>query len=218
MSRTTRTRRTALPFVVFAGAVALTTITACSNVAAPSAETTASADAQPTPLTCGGLGIEDSAQISYQNEILIDAPLSTVWNLHTDVGNWPTWQQPVTSVESLTPAPLGEGFQFLWTTPAPATAITPATTLNITSTVQNVEPDSCIRWSGPAIGDGLTIDNGVHVWNFQEVDGGTLVRTEESWTGAQVEADVPMSTTFLGAGLDAWLNDLEVTAESRPTN
>lgn len=82
-------------------------------------------------------------------------------------------------------------------------ATTPATTLVITSTVRNAQPDSCIRWSGPAVGDGLNIDNGVHVWNFTEVDGGVLVRTEENWSGAQVEADVPTSTAFLGAGLEA---------------
>ncbi|MFF0531899.1 hypothetical protein ACFYT3_26380 [Nocardia amikacinitolerans] len=41
------------------------------------------------------------------------------------------------------------------------------------------------------LGDGLCIDSGVHVWTFTEVDGGVLVRTEENWTGAQIEADVP---------------------------
>ncbi|MCC3331223.1 hypothetical protein [Nocardia abscessus] len=31
--------------------------------------------------------------------------------------------------------------------------------------------------------------------------------------GAQVEADVPTSTHFLGAGLEAWLADLRTAAE-----
>ncbi|MEV4725978.1 hypothetical protein [Micromonospora humida] len=40
-----------------------------------------------------------------------------------------------------------------------------------------------------------------------------LVRTEETWTSAQVEADVATSTTYLGYGLDAWLADLRAAAE-----
>ncbi|MEV0248012.1 hypothetical protein AB0H76_15575 [Nocardia sp. NPDC050712] len=99
----------------------------------------------------------------------------------------------------------------------PATATTPATTLAITSSVQQLDRgNSCLRWSGPAVGEGLGIDNGVHVWNFTEVDGKVLVRTEENWSGAQVEADVPTSTAFLGMGLEAWLRDLKAAAEARP--
>ncbi|WP_253811004.1 hypothetical protein [Nocardia amikacinitolerans] len=65
------------------------------------------------------------------------------------------------------------------------------------------------------LGDGLRIDSGVHVWTFTEVDGGVLVRTEENWTGAQVEADVPTSTAFLGAGLEGWLRDWNPPDPSR---
>lgn len=230
MSNNVRThRRNTLRLRVLTGAIALTTITACSGAGSsdPSSDASSAADpttttttttvddAQQTALTCGAAGIEDGAQVRYRAETVIDAPLNVIWDLQTDVDQWPAWQQPVSGMESLTPGPLAEGSQFRWTTPAPATAITPATTLVITSTVENTETESCIRWSGPAIGDGLTIDNGVHVWNFSEVDGGVLVQTEESWTGAQVEADVPTSTMFLGAGLDGWLHDLKVTAEAQ---
>ncbi|WP_280256553.1 hypothetical protein [Nocardia abscessus] len=59
----------------------------------------------------------------------------------------------------------------------------------------------------------MSIDGGIHVWTFTPVDGGVVVRTEENWHGAQVEADVPTSTHFLGAGLEAWLADLRTAAE-----
>ncbi|MFF6984522.1 hypothetical protein ACFZAV_44330 [Streptomyces sp. NPDC008343] len=39
------------------------------------------------------------------------------------------------------------------------------------------------------------------------------VHTEETWTGDQVEADVPTATEALGWGLEAWLRDLKGTAE-----
>lgn len=96
-------------------------------------------------------------------------------------------------------------------TPNPST---PATSLDITSTVEQLKPNSCIRWTGPATGEGLRID-GVHVWQFTKVDGGVLVRTEETHTGEQVEADVPTATKILREGLDGWLGDLKTTAEAR---
>jgi uncharacterized membrane protein len=214
-------RRVGAFLIPLAAAVALTTVAACgddnndSRTSGPSQATTTAPPTAPASLTCQGAGIDEAAQIRYRTETLIKAPLSTIWELHTDVERWPSWQKPVTSSKRLDQGALRAGSQFQWTTPAPASATTPATTLAITSTVQQMQPDACIRWSGPAIGDGLRIDNGIHVWNFTEVDGGVLVRTEENWTGAQVEADVPTSTGFLGAGLEAWLSDLKAAAEGQ---
>ena len=173
---------------------------------------TAANAGRPAPVTCAGHGVDPHAKIRYRTEKLIKAPLRTIWRLQTDVERWPTWQPPVITSERLDGGPLRQGSQFRWTTPVPETPTTPATTLVITSTVQQLQRGKCIRWSGPAIGEGLTIDNGVHVWTFTEVRGGFLVRTEETWTGAQVEADVPTSTGYLGAGLEAWLTDLETAA------
>ncbi|MFF7636260.1 SRPBCC family protein [Kitasatospora sp. NPDC008050] len=182
---------------------------------APAQAATGHVAGAPQPLTCLGQGIDPAAQLHYQAETFIKAPLSTVWNLHTDVAGWPSWQTAVTSMNRLDPGPLRKGSQFRWTTPAPATATTPATTLVITSTVQQIRPDRCIRWTGPAIGEGLRIDRGVHVWNFAKVRGGVLVRTEESWTGRQIDADPATAAKYLYPGLDAWLADLKAAAEAR---
>jgi uncharacterized membrane protein len=166
-------------------------------------------------LTCRGRGIDPDAKLHHRTETLIKAPLSTVWKLHTEVEAWPSWQETVTSVKRLDRGPLRKDSRFRWTTPAPATPTTPATTLVITSTVKDVQQGTCIRWSGPAIGEGLRIDEGVHVWNFIKVKGGVLVRTEESWTGDQIEADPETSIKYLAPGLDLWLADLKSTAEAR---
>ncbi|MFI6600513.1 SRPBCC family protein [Nonomuraea sp. NPDC050536] len=169
----------------------------------------------PDSPTCRGEGIDPTAKLHHRAETLIKAPLSTIWNLHTDVEGWPSWQAPVTSMNRLDPGPLRKGSRFRWTTPAPATPSTPATTLVITSTVQQVKHNQCIRWTGPAIGKGLRIDRGVHVWNFIKVKGGVLVRTEESWTGDQIEADPATAIKYLAPGLDAWLANLKTAAEAR---
>jgi hypothetical protein len=166
-------------------------------------------------VTCDGHGVDPTAKIRYRGETLVRASLQTVWDLQTDVERWPSWQAPVTGCERLDDGDLRVGSAFRWTTPVPETPLTPATDLVIVSTVEQLTPHRCIRWTGAGTGDGLSIDMGVHVWTFTEVDGGVLVRTEETWTGDQVEADVQTSTTYLGYGLEAWLADLRTAAEAR---
>ncbi|MGW3568658.1 SRPBCC family protein [Streptomyces sp. NPDC000941] len=179
------------------------------------AQARASATHHNGPSQCRGAGVDTGARIRYQSDVVIKAPLSTVFKLQTDVERWPAWQPPVLTMKRLDPGPLRKGSQFRWTTPAPATPTTPATTLEITSTVRQLQRNHCILWRGPAIGEGLRIDEGVHLWTFTKVKGGVRVHTEETWTGAQVEADIPTATAALGAGLEAWLHDLRTTAESR---
>nr|WP_221381606.1 SRPBCC family protein [Actinoplanes polyasparticus] len=162
----------------------------------------------PRGVTCGGHGVDPDALIRYRSEITIDAPLSTVWGLQTDVERWPTWHAPVITNERLDRGPLRSGSQFRWTTPAPGTTFT------ITSTVAQLRNRSCIRWSGPAVGEGLGIEQGIHVWSFTRTKDGVRVQTEETWTGDQVEADVEFATEALSAGLDQWLSDLKTTAEA----
>ncbi|WIY00625.1 SRPBCC family protein [Amycolatopsis mongoliensis] len=177
----------------------------------------APADAATTaPLTCRGQGIDPAARLHHRTETFVKAPPSTVWKVQTGVAGWPEWQAAVTSAQRLDPGPLHPGSRFRWTTPAPATPSSPATTLVITSTVGQVQRDRCIRWTGPAIGDGLRIDRGVHVWTFTPARGGVVVRTEESWTGAQIEADPATAIKYLAPGLDRWLADLKTAAEAHP--
>lgn len=199
------TRRT-----LTAAAVALSALAAIP--AAASASTTTVPNS--VSLTCRGHGVDPDAKIRYQTETVIHAPLETVWDIQTDVADWPAWQPPVTTSVRLDHGALRPGSAFRWTTPVPATAVTPATTLTITSTVQQMKHGSCIRWTGPAVGGGILI-NGVHVWNFTKIPDGVLVTTEETHTGPQVDADVPLATELLSTGLDAWLSELKTTAEAR---
>ncbi|MGY0019976.1 SRPBCC family protein [Streptomyces sp. YJ-C3] len=165
------------------------------------------------PLTCRGAGVDPDARVGYRTAAVIHAPLRTLWKLQTDVERWPSWQPHVERAHRVDHGPFREGSAFRWTTPVPPNPATPATSLDITSTVEQLEHGSCIRWTGPAVGEGLHID-GVHVWNFTEVRGGVLVRTEETHAGPQVDADVPAATKILGDGLEAWLSDLKTAAEA----
>nr|WP_225631077.1 polyketide cyclase /reductase [Streptomyces solaniscabiei] len=181
------------------------------------ATTAAPATAAPSdpvrPLTCRGEGVDPDARVRRRTETVIHAPLKTVWRLQTDVERRPARQSPVPTVERLDHGPLRQGSAFRWTTPTPPNPATDATSLGITSTVQRLRRTSRIRWTGPAIGDGLRID-GIHVWTLGKVRGGVLARTEETHAGDRVEADVPAATELLAAGLEAWLRDLKTTAEA----
>ncbi|MFE9914561.1 SRPBCC family protein [Micromonospora sp. NPDC005553] len=164
-------------------------------------------------LRCAGKTVDTAAKIRYRTETTIDAPLRAVWKIQTDVESWPSWQKPVLSSKRLDRGPLRPGSSFRWTTPVPETALNPATTLVVTSTVRQLQHQRCLRWDGPAIGAGLRIDEGVHVWTFTEIDGRVLVRTEETWRGEQVEQDAEFSTVALGEGLKTWLTELKTRAE-----
>ncbi|MDG4840195.1 SRPBCC family protein [Micromonospora sp. WMMD967] len=162
---------------------------------------------------CAGRTVDTAAKIRHRTETTIDAPLRTVWRIQTNVERWPSWQEPVLSSKRLDRGPLRPGSSFRWTTSVPETTLNPATTLVVTSTVRQLQHQRCLRWDGPAIGAGLRIDEGVHVWTFTEVDGRVLVRTEETWRGEQVEQDVAFSTTALAGSLETWLTELKTLAE-----
>ncbi|MEO3973530.1 SRPBCC family protein [Streptomyces sp. CAU 1734] len=163
---------------------------------------------------CEGEGVDPGAPVRHRTETVIHAPLRTVWKLQADVERWPSWQAHVETADRLDHGPLRAGSVFRWTTPVPPNPVTPAGRLDIISTVEQIERHSCVRWTGPASGEGLHID-GVHVWTFTKVRGGVRVITEETHTGPQVDAYVPVATGILRQGLEGWLRDLKAAAESR---
>ncbi|SCF05931.1 SRPBCC family protein [Micromonospora chokoriensis] len=183
------------------------------GVGAPARAEASGGGSDRAAVRCAGQTVDTAAKIRYRTETTIDAPLRTIWRIQTDVHRWPSWQEPVLSSKRLDRGPLRPGSSFRWTTSVPETALNPATTLVVTSTVRQLQHQRCLRWDGPAIGAGLRIDEGVHVWTFTEVDGRVLVRTEETWRGEQVEQDVAFSTTALGEGLKTWLTELKTLAE-----
>ncbi|MFK0257926.1 SRPBCC family protein [Streptomyces sp. NPDC090445] len=148
----------------------------------------------PTPHT-----IDESAPAVVRLATTVHAPLARLWDLHTDIAAWPTWNPDITRAEPA--GPLAVGAVFHWHTHG----------LDITSTVLELVPGHRIVWGGPAHG----ID-GIHVWTFQEAADGTVtVRTEESWSGAPVDADPDALTQALRQSLEGWLAALKTTAEHR---
>ncbi|ALG12047.1 SRPBCC family protein [Kibdelosporangium phytohabitans] len=166
------------------------------------------ATAGPASLTCQGKGVDTTAKARYRSEILIHAPLRTIWDLQTDVEEWTSWQKPAApmTIKRLDHGPLRKHSRFRATIAVPST---PPATVVINSTVQQLQHGKCVRWTGPADGPGGYHIDGVHVWNFVKVPGGVLVRTEESHSGPHADPSSDM-------GLEAWLTDLKAAAEADP--
>ncbi|MFI8083969.1 SRPBCC family protein [Kitasatospora sp. NPDC086009] len=143
--------------------------------------------------------IDEKAPVITRTDVLIHAPLHTVWKLQADVENWPAWQPNVERMAKDTPGRLRPGSVFRWSTEG----------LDITSTVQQVAPGRRLVWGGPA--QGITA---VHVWTFTPTPDGVLVHTEESWTGEPVTAHQALLQAALDNSLHNWVTNLKHEAEA----
>ena len=153
-----------------------------------------STDPHETPVT----SIDESAPVIARHEIEINAPLDRVWGLHVNVAAWPTWNPDIT-VATLE-QPFAPGASFLWHTAG----------LSIESTIYSVTERSRTLWGGRV--SGIT---GIHEWTFDETADGVRVRTNESWSGAPVEANLAMAQAGLDQSLVSWLNHMKTAAEAR---
>ncbi|MET8625865.1 SRPBCC family protein [Kitasatospora sp. NPDC004669] len=140
--------------------------------------------------------IDETAPVIVRLSTVIDAPLTTVWELHTDIAAWPTWNTDVDQAELN--GPLAPGNSFSWRTHG----------LDITSTVRELVPGERIVWGGPANGI-----EGIHVWTFERNGDQVTARTEESWSGAPVEAAADDLGKALHDSLQTWLSRLKARAE-----
>jgi hypothetical protein len=66
-----------------------------------------------------------------------------------------------------------------------------------------VETKLSILWGGPSARIA-----GIHRWTFDAVNTGTRVITEESWSGAPVEANPHEARTMRETSMDRWLDFL----------
>ena len=137
------------------------------------------------------------APLFAHKDIFIEAPPQTVWNIQTGINNWSRWQPTITA--SKLGSPLAVGSVFRWRSGG----------LNVTSTIQVLEPNDLIGWTGKSLGA-----QAKHIWKFTPQDNGTLVTTEESMEGWSVKLLKLVMPKFLDNSLDTWLRNLKTQAES----
>ncbi len=109
------------------------------------------------------MDIDENAPVITRYEILIDAPLGTVWSLHTDISSWSEWLPDIDA--STIEGPMEVGTVFHWQTFG----------LSIESTIQEIDQPRRIVWSGPAQGI-----MAIHVWTMTPSENRVLVHTVRS--------------------------------------
>jgi uncharacterized protein YndB with AHSA1/START domain len=117
-------------------------------------------------MTTGVPSVNEQAPVVAASEIEIAARPEFVWDVLTDFARWPSWNPDVKSMSM--DGPVAEGSEFRWRA-GPGT---------ITSTITHVDRPRGIAWTGRTLGIGA-----IHLWSLEGRDGGTIVRTEESYEG-----------------------------------
>ncbi len=89
-----------------------------------------------------------------------------MWQIQSDINNWPVWQKEVTFAKL--EGKLVKGATFKWK----------AMGINIVSELQEVVSNKSIGWTGNSLGM-----SAVHLWKFEKLGNNTRVITEESLSG-----------------------------------
>jgi uncharacterized membrane protein len=142
--------------------------------------------------------IHANAPVITKKSIQINAPVEKVWKVFSDVDHWDSWQKEIEN-----PKINGEfkaGTTFNWKSNG----------LTITSTLQTVDVNKMVGWSGPAFGAFA-----IHTWYFTEQNGQTTIRVEESMEGWLVSLLKNKFQSGLDTSIDSWLHSLKQEAEKK---
>lgn len=110
--------------------------------------------------------INEKAPVKARNQIEINAPINSVWNILTEIDNWANWQKAVT--KTVVNGEIIEGTTFDWK----------AGGLSFKSQIHTSEPTTRFGWTGKTIGT-----SAIHNWIFEDKGKSTLVTVEESLDG-----------------------------------
>jgi hypothetical protein len=141
--------------------------------------------------------IDRSTPVTSSDDILIKAPLDTLWRIQTGISAWTTRRPTVSAGRFDGERQVGSVFE--WSEGG----------LQIVSTVQEVQPLRRIVWTGPAQGI-----SAIHVWEFTPTVQGVHVHTEESWSGDAARANAAALRPLLDNALRERLVRLKETSEA----
>lgn len=143
--------------------------------------------------------IDRTAPAWAEREIEIAAPIEVVWDVLSDVDDWPRWFSEGTS--AAISGPVAPGTTLRMKSRDPGT---------ITARIESAEPPHLLAWAGRTLGI-----SAIHVWRLDRSEGGTRVRTQESMDGFPVRLLRAPMRRKLEVVLEAWLRDLKIEAERR---
>lgn len=140
--------------------------------------------------------INEKAPVKEAGEIEIDSTPEKVWNIMINFHEWPNWNPDIKKVEIN--GPIIEGTVFKWKA-GPGT---------ITSRLQQIVPYKTLGWSGKTFGI-----KAIHIWNIEQKNGSTIVKTKESWEGIPARLFKKSSQKSLKKAIESGLINLKKQAE-----
>ncbi|MDQ3051626.1 MAG: SRPBCC family protein [Bacteroidota bacterium] len=144
------------------------------------------------------MNINLNAPVLCRKSIAINATSVGVWEVLTDINNWPSWQKDVR--KSAIKGPLIQGTAFSWKSGG----------ININSVIHTAEPYTLFGWSGNAIGL-----SAVHNWKIVELNKRTEVHVEESMEGILAKLFKKAMNKKVDTSLDKWLTLLKDHCEHK---
>lgn len=140
--------------------------------------------------------INRKAPVVAKAEALIDAPVSLVWQVICDIREWPSWNPAVSSASVY--GDYVPGTEFQWT----------ADGVTMISVLQEMSPNKRLLWTGRVPGVRAT-----HAWEFEEREGGTYVKSEESAEGLFARLLSSLFSRMLNNALEKALQSLKQECE-----
>jgi uncharacterized protein YndB with AHSA1/START domain len=144
--------------------------------------------------------VNEDAPVCASSEVVIAADPQTVWDVLTDFERWPDWNADVSTMWLQGDGKAGTTFRWK----------SGSNTIN--SRIEDVDPPSRILWTGKSAGIRAT-----HVHELETRNGGTLVRTKESFDGLVARLLRSRLQKVMQAALDSELRQLKIEAEKRAT-
>lgn len=141
--------------------------------------------------------IDSDAPLIAKKTEFIKAPINHVWQIQSDINNWPKWQKDVSYAKLQ--GKLEKGTVFTWK----------AMGMNIYSELQEVIENKTIGWSGKSFGM-----NAIHIWTFNKEGNNTRVTTKESLSGWFPTLIKIFKPSFLDKSLEKALNTLKTYSEA----
>lgn len=145
------------------------------------------------------ISVNPNAPVTAQNELLIDATPSRIWEVLSEINQWPSWQSEVT--EAQIHGLLAVGMEFSWR----------AGGISFVSKIHTTESPVYLGWTGKTIGA-----YAIHNWTLEEQNGKTLVKVEESLEGILPAWLTGFFLKNLEKGMLKNLEELKEEAEKEP--
>jgi hypothetical protein len=137
-----------------------------------------------------------NAPVKCSKTIAIHADSKRVWEVMTNIDNWPTWQTDISNPK-LNGA-LKPNSTFVWKTGG----------AKIHSTLHTVEPFKYFGWTGKSFGMFA-----IHNWTIVEKNGQTIVSVDESMEGFLASLLKKPFNANLEKGMQHWLDLLKTACE-----